>query len=238
MVAKESRYARRLTLKQYLDALHVGVGVLAGRQTVPEQRLALGHKRICAVEVPYFTAAIRCVAGTDLIATVPKRLAELERHDPAVKILQPPPRQLDRPAAGVAGEDGQGVPVRVAHLEVAMAAARVVAQIARCEPCRRQLRPERFHIVDHEVERAHRTLARRAPSAEKHEVRSAAKFADGEARTLHHRPQPQGLVECGRTRDVGDPQRNMADGEGRPRIHAPSLPERETLRLLTGSETA
>jgi DNA-binding transcriptional LysR family regulator len=91
VVAKNSRYARRFTLKQYLDGLHVGVGVLAGRQTIPEQRLAaLGHKRTCAVEVPYFTAAIRCLPGTGLIATVPKRLADLERHNPAVKVVQPP----------------------------------------------------------------------------------------------------------------------------------------------------
>jgi DNA-binding transcriptional LysR family regulator len=91
VVAKNSRYSRRLTLKQYLEGLHVGVGVLAGRQTIPEQRLAaLGHKRMCAVEVPYFTAAIRCLPGTGLIATVPKRLADLERHNPAVKVVQPP----------------------------------------------------------------------------------------------------------------------------------------------------
>jgi DNA-binding transcriptional LysR family regulator len=91
VVAKESGYARRLTLRQYLEASHVGVGVLAGRQTIPDQQLAaLGHRRRCPVEVPYFTAAIRCVPGTDLIATVPRRLAELDRHNPAVKILQSP----------------------------------------------------------------------------------------------------------------------------------------------------
>jgi DNA-binding transcriptional LysR family regulator len=91
VVAKTSRYARKLTLRQYLDGVHVGVGVLAGRQTIPEQRLAaLGKKRRCAVEVPYFTAAIRCVPGTNLIATVPRRLAELERHDPAIKFVKPP----------------------------------------------------------------------------------------------------------------------------------------------------
>jgi DNA-binding transcriptional LysR family regulator len=91
VVAKESRYARRLTLKQYLEGLHVGVGVLTGRPAIAEQRLAaLGHKRTCVVEVPYFTGAIRCVPGTKLIATVPKRLADAERHNPAVKFVQPP----------------------------------------------------------------------------------------------------------------------------------------------------
>ena len=91
VVAKASRYSGRLTLKQYLAGLHVGVGVLTGRQTIPEQRLAaLGKRRTCAIEVPFFTAAIRCVAGTSLIATVPRRLAELERHDPAIKFVRPP----------------------------------------------------------------------------------------------------------------------------------------------------
>ena len=92
VVASDSRYSRRLTLKQYLGGLHVGVGVLAGRQTIPEQRLAaLGYERRCAIEVPYFGAAIRCVEGTQLIATVPKRLAELERNNQAVKMVKPPP---------------------------------------------------------------------------------------------------------------------------------------------------
>ena len=91
VVARKSRYPRRLTLKQYLNGLHVGVGVLTGRQTIPEQRLAaLGYKRRCAVEVPYFSAAIRCVPGTNLIATVPRRLATLERHNPAVRFVQAP----------------------------------------------------------------------------------------------------------------------------------------------------
>jgi len=91
VVAKESGHSRRLTLKQYLDGVHVGVGVLTGRHTIPERRLAaLGLKRTCAIEVPYFTAAMRCVAGTELIATVPKRLVAFERHNLAVRIVQPP----------------------------------------------------------------------------------------------------------------------------------------------------
>jgi DNA-binding transcriptional LysR family regulator len=92
VVAKESRYPRKLTLKQYLKGVHVGVGVLTGQQTIPDQRLAaLGERRRCAIEVPYFSAAIRCVPGTHLIATVPRRLANLERHDPNVKLVEPPP---------------------------------------------------------------------------------------------------------------------------------------------------
>jgi DNA-binding transcriptional LysR family regulator len=40
--------------------------------------------------VPYHTAAMRSVAGTNLIATVPRRMAELEASNPAIKILKAP----------------------------------------------------------------------------------------------------------------------------------------------------
>jgi DNA-binding transcriptional LysR family regulator len=40
--------------------------------------------------VPYHTAAMRCVAGTNLVATVPRRMAELEASNPAIKILKAP----------------------------------------------------------------------------------------------------------------------------------------------------
>lgn len=91
VVARESSYSRTLTLKQYLAASHIGVGILEGVQTIPEKRLAaVGGKRHCAIWVPYFTAAIRSVAGTNLIATVPRRIAEFESRNPALKILKPP----------------------------------------------------------------------------------------------------------------------------------------------------
>lgn len=91
VVDKQSRFTRALTLKQYVAASHVGVGVLAGLHTIPEQRLAaVGAKRHCPITVPYWTAAIRAVAGTKLIATVPRRLAEFEAGNPTVKILKPP----------------------------------------------------------------------------------------------------------------------------------------------------
>jgi DNA-binding transcriptional LysR family regulator len=92
VVSKSSGHRGRLTLRQYLKAMHVGVGVLAGQPTIPDQRLAvLGEKRRFALEVPFFTAAIRCVRGTDLIATVPRRLAQLEAHDAAIRFVEPPP---------------------------------------------------------------------------------------------------------------------------------------------------
>jgi DNA-binding transcriptional LysR family regulator len=94
VVAKSSRYTGRFTLRQYLDGTHVGMTVLTGQPMIHDQQLAaLGERRRCVVEVPYFGAAIRCVPGTDLIATVPKRFAELHRHNRAIRIL-PPPREI------------------------------------------------------------------------------------------------------------------------------------------------
>jgi DNA-binding transcriptional LysR family regulator len=89
VVAAKSAHTRRLTIKQYLEAEHIRVSVTAGSHT-PEKRLAKGHNRRVVIQVPYADAAIRCVAGTTLIATVPKRFAVIEQHNPAIRILQAP----------------------------------------------------------------------------------------------------------------------------------------------------
>ncbi|HMF79320.1 MAG TPA: LysR family transcriptional regulator [Bryobacteraceae bacterium] len=91
VVSKAAPYARGLTLKQYLSASHIGVSVLGGRQTIPENRLAaIGEKRHCAIRMPYFAAAVRSVAGTNLVATVPRRLAEYEAGNPGIKMVEAP----------------------------------------------------------------------------------------------------------------------------------------------------
>ena len=89
IVAKESRFSRALTLKQYRAADHIGISILGGIQTIPEKRLAaIGAKRRCPLWVPYHTAAMRSLFGTNLIATVPRRMAEAS--NPAIKILKAP----------------------------------------------------------------------------------------------------------------------------------------------------
>ena len=91
VAASGNSYARKLTLKQYLAADHVGVGILGGLQTIPEKRLAaIGASRHCVIWVPYFSAAIQCVPGTPLIATVPARMAQFKELKPVLKALSPP----------------------------------------------------------------------------------------------------------------------------------------------------
>lgn len=95
VVAKESAHPARLSLRQYLEAEHLGISVFDGRQTIPEQRLAdLGHKRKEVIRLPYFSAAIRSVGGTALVATVPRRIAEQYARDKGLRLVGPP-RELE-----------------------------------------------------------------------------------------------------------------------------------------------
>lgn len=91
VVAKGSRFSHALTLKQYLGAEHIGINILGGVQTIPERRLAaVGARRRCRLTVPYHATALRSLAGTNLIATVPRPMAEMEASNLALKILKAP----------------------------------------------------------------------------------------------------------------------------------------------------
>jgi DNA-binding transcriptional LysR family regulator len=91
LVAADAPYHRQLTLKQYLAAEHICVDVVEGSQHIPEIRLAaLGHRRRTVITLPYFGAATRCVPGTKLILTAPRRFAELEAENRKVKVQKVP----------------------------------------------------------------------------------------------------------------------------------------------------
>jgi len=91
VVWRGSQHRRTLSLAAYLGAQHVTVSVLGGKQTVPERQLAqAGHERRAALHVPYFATAMRSVIGTELIATVPRRIAEMGARDPELCVVQPP----------------------------------------------------------------------------------------------------------------------------------------------------
>ena len=92
VVAKENLLPRRLTLKQYLDAWHITVKIKASEPTIVEKSLAsLGVKRRSSIRVPYLWAALRSVAGTNFMVTVPRRLGNALKSDRTLRILNPPP---------------------------------------------------------------------------------------------------------------------------------------------------
>jgi DNA-binding transcriptional LysR family regulator len=90
-VAAESAYKKRLTIEQYMAAEHISISIQGGVQTIPDKPLAAqGYRRRVAMSVPYFHAAMRSVVGTRLIATVPRRLALGEMHQPGIRLVAPP----------------------------------------------------------------------------------------------------------------------------------------------------
>src|ERR1700746_3752254 len=91
VVSRRSKFERGITLKQYLAADHVAVDIIGGVQTHPDKHLAaIGEKRRSPLVVAQHTVAMRVAAATDMIATVPRRMALLEAPKKVTKILEAP----------------------------------------------------------------------------------------------------------------------------------------------------
>jgi DNA-binding transcriptional LysR family regulator len=82
---------RRLTLKQYLQLPHVLIDTWEGQQTLVDRPLAqLGVKRLVALSMPFFVPAIFAIARTDLILTVPRKLAATTAAVSGVRMIEAP----------------------------------------------------------------------------------------------------------------------------------------------------
>ena len=83
--------ARRLTLRQYLEFQHVLVEIREGQQALVDRALSqLGAKRHVALTLPFFVPAIFAIAQTDLILTVPRRLAKITAVMAGVRVVEAP----------------------------------------------------------------------------------------------------------------------------------------------------
>jgi DNA-binding transcriptional LysR family regulator len=83
--------ARRLTLKQYLEFQHVLVELRDGQQALVDRALSqLGAKRHVALTLPFFVPAIFAIPQTDLILTVPRRLAKITAVMAGVRVVEAP----------------------------------------------------------------------------------------------------------------------------------------------------
>ncbi len=82
---------RRFTLKQYLQLPHALVETLGGQQTMVDRPLAqLGVKRRVALRLPFFLPAIFAIAKTDLVLTVPRKLAKVTAPIAGHRVVEPP----------------------------------------------------------------------------------------------------------------------------------------------------
>ena len=93
---------RRITMREYLKAQHVGLGPMQGvrrsssvtflaeRQVAVAKALEqIGQKLDVRVRIPYFVPLGRIVESTDLVATVPLQIAQLLRT-PKLRIVAAP----------------------------------------------------------------------------------------------------------------------------------------------------
>ena len=81
----------RLTLKQYLQLPHALVETFGGQQTLVDRPLAqLGVKRSIVLSLPFFVPAIYAIAKTDLVLTVPRRLANITAGAAGTRVVEPP----------------------------------------------------------------------------------------------------------------------------------------------------
>jgi DNA-binding transcriptional LysR family regulator len=82
---------RRFTLKQYLQLPHALVETLGGQQTMVDRPLAqLGVKRRVALRLPFFLPAIFAIVKTDLVLTVPRKLAKITGPLAGLRVVEPP----------------------------------------------------------------------------------------------------------------------------------------------------
>lgn len=89
--SKHANGSERLTIEDYLAQPHVIVDVLEGKQTLVEEALkALGQERPAGLRIPYFSAALSTIRSTNLIATLPRRLAQLYAASAPYSILESP----------------------------------------------------------------------------------------------------------------------------------------------------
>jgi len=84
-------FAKRLTLKRFLELPHILVSVEGeGTSLLDNVLAARGLKRRIAVTVPHFTAAPFVVAASDAVATVPRRIARRLENAARLAIYDPP----------------------------------------------------------------------------------------------------------------------------------------------------
>jgi len=90
-VAHDSYLGDRLSLKQYVAARHIAVGVYAGIQTIPDKRLAaVGAQRSSFIRVPYFGVALQCLPGTELVLTLTSGMTSVVKSDRKLRLVKAP----------------------------------------------------------------------------------------------------------------------------------------------------
>jgi DNA-binding transcriptional LysR family regulator len=90
--ARHPLNTQKVTLAQYLKYRHVTIAVMAGQQTLVDRPLnALSVKRDIGLSLPFFAPAVGAVANSDMILTIPRRLAFPMARTAPVRLMTAPP---------------------------------------------------------------------------------------------------------------------------------------------------
>jgi DNA-binding transcriptional LysR family regulator len=91
VVAKDAPYGSHISLEEYVAAGHASINFFGNMQSVPDAALSkLGLRRRFALTVPYAGVLLRVVSESQLIVTMPKRLAMSLMDREEVRLLDPP----------------------------------------------------------------------------------------------------------------------------------------------------
>jgi DNA-binding transcriptional LysR family regulator len=90
MRADHPRIAEKLTRKMFLDASHALVTYRGGHRVIEEALERAGLARRIALRVPHFTVVPMVLERTDLILTLPARVARVFERRGKLKALPPP----------------------------------------------------------------------------------------------------------------------------------------------------
>jgi len=91
VVAAEHNAPARMTLERYLAEEHIAVSTLADVQSIPDKRLAaLGRARNVRLRMPYFGAALECIAGTRLVLTATSGVARVAEKHEELRVVEAP----------------------------------------------------------------------------------------------------------------------------------------------------
>jgi hypothetical protein len=84
-------FKKAMSLKQYLAAQHIVVSFDGSVSGIVDAILAKeGYSRRLVAAVPYFSTALETVATSDLIATIPSRLAKAFATRLGLRLYAPP----------------------------------------------------------------------------------------------------------------------------------------------------
>jgi DNA-binding transcriptional LysR family regulator len=90
MRADHPTIGTRLTRKQFLEASHVLVSYRGGHRVIEEALERAGLARRIALRVPHFTVVPMILERSDLILTLPARVARVYERRGKFKSLPPP----------------------------------------------------------------------------------------------------------------------------------------------------